>query len=77
LGGSSSKLRPIFGKIKGPIIAIILFGFWMELSMGIMLYGAKLTYIFDKQKGEKDAAGNENENKQNGSESVCKYSRCR
>lgn len=40
----------IFGKIKGPIIAIILFGFWMELSMGIMLYGAKLTYIFDQQK---------------------------
>lgn len=40
----------IFGQIKGPIIAIILFGFWMELSMGIMLYGAKLTYIFDKQK---------------------------
>jgi membrane protein len=40
----------IFGKIKGPVIAIILFGFWMELSMGIMLYGAKLTYIFDKEK---------------------------
>lgn len=40
----------IFGKIKGPIIAIILFGFWMELSMGIMLYGAKLTCIFDTQK---------------------------
>jgi len=37
-----------FGKIKGPIIAIILFGFWMELSMAIMLYGAKLTYIIDK-----------------------------
>ncbi|MCP4217348.1 MAG: YihY/virulence factor BrkB family protein [bacterium] len=44
----------IFGKIKGPIIAIILFGFWMELSMGIMLYGAKLTHIFDKQKMDKD-----------------------
>jgi membrane protein len=58
----------IFGKIKGPIIAIILFGFWMELSMGIMLYGAKLTYIFDTQKGDRDAAGNGNE--QNGSESV-------
>ena len=43
----------IFGKIKGPIIAIILFGFWMELSMGIMLYGAKLTYIFDKRKNDK------------------------
>lgn len=36
-----------FGKIKGPIIALILFGFWMELSMGIMLFGAKLTYLFD------------------------------
>ena len=44
----------IFGRIKGPIIAIILFGFWMELSMGIMLYGAKLTYIFDKEKKEND-----------------------
>lgn len=43
----------IFGKIKGPIIAIILFGFWMEFSMGIMLYGAKLTYIFDKEKHDK------------------------
>jgi YihY family inner membrane protein len=43
----------IFGRIKGPIIAIILFGFWMELSMGIMLYGAKLTYIFDKRKNDK------------------------
>lgn len=40
----------ILGKIKGPIIAIILFGFWMELSMGIMLYGAKLAYVFDRQK---------------------------
>lgn len=38
------------GKIRGPVIAIILFGFWMELSMGIMLFGAKLTYIFDKEK---------------------------
>ncbi len=43
----------IFGQIKGPIIAVILFGFWMELSMGIMLYGAKLTYIFDKRKNDK------------------------
>jgi membrane protein len=43
----------IFGKIKGPIIAIILFGFWMELSMGIMLYGAKLTHIFDREKNDK------------------------
>lgn len=40
----------IFGKIKGPIIAIILFGFWMELSMGIMLYGSKLTYFFGKDR---------------------------
>lgn len=39
----------IVGKIGGPIIAIILFGFWMELSMGIMLFGAKLTHIFDKE----------------------------
>ena len=39
--------------IKGPVIAIILFGFWMELSMGIMLYGAKLTHIFDKNKNDK------------------------
>jgi membrane protein len=38
------------GQIKGPVIAIILFGFWMELSMGVMLFGAKLTYIFDKEK---------------------------
>lgn len=43
----------IIGKIKGPIIAIILFGFWMELSMGIMLYGAKLTYILNKEKNDK------------------------
>ncbi len=37
----------VIGQIKGPVIAIILFGFWMEISMGIMLFGAKLTYIFD------------------------------
>lgn len=36
----------IMGKIEGPIIAVILFGFWMEVSMGIMLFGAKLSYIF-------------------------------
>lgn len=36
------------GQIKGPIIAIILFGFWMEISMGIMLYGAKLAHVFDR-----------------------------
>lgn len=40
----------LIGKIKGPIIAIILFGFWMEISMGIMLYGAKLTYTLDKER---------------------------
>jgi membrane protein len=44
----------IFGKIQGPIIAVILFGFWMELSMGIMLYGAKLTFLFDKEKEKHD-----------------------
>jgi membrane protein len=38
----------LIGKIEGPIIAIIMFGFWMEVSMGIMLYGAKLTYLLDK-----------------------------
>ena len=38
----------LVGKIEGPIVAIILFGFWMEVSMGIMLYGAKLTYLLDK-----------------------------
>ena len=43
----------IINKIKGPVIAIILFGFWMEISMGIMLYGAKLTYIFDKNKNDR------------------------
>ena len=43
----------IFSTIKGPIIAIILFGFWMELSMGIMLYGAKLTYLFDRDNEKK------------------------
>jgi membrane protein len=37
------------GKIKGPIIAIILFGFWMEISMAIALYGAKLTHVFDRE----------------------------
>ncbi len=42
----------IVGKLGGPIIAVILFGFWMELSMGIMLFGAKLTYIFDRERDE-------------------------
>jgi membrane protein len=40
----------LFGKIRGPIMAIILFGFWMELSMAIMLFGAKLTFLFDQEK---------------------------
>lgn len=40
----------LLGKIKNPVIDIIIFGFWMELSMGIMLYGAKLTALFDKEK---------------------------
>jgi YihY family inner membrane protein len=43
----------LFGKVKGPIIAVILYGFWMELSMGIMLYGAKLAYVFDRERNEK------------------------
>ncbi len=43
----------IVGKLGGPIIAVIMFGFWMELSMGIMLFGAKLTYLFDKERDEK------------------------
>ncbi|MCP5051974.1 MAG: YihY/virulence factor BrkB family protein, partial [bacterium] len=43
----------VLWKFKGPIIAVILFGFWMELSMGIMLFGAKLTHIFDREKREK------------------------
>jgi membrane protein len=37
-------------KMQGPIVAIILFGFWMEMTMSIMLYGAKLTYLLDKEK---------------------------
>jgi membrane protein len=36
--------------MRDPIVAIILFGFWMELTMGIMLYGAKMTYLLDKEK---------------------------
>ena len=42
----------IVGKLGGPIIAIILFGFWMEFSMGVMLFGAKLTSIFDRERDE-------------------------
>jgi membrane protein len=36
--------------MQDPIVAIILFGFWMEITMGIMLYGAKMTYLLDKEK---------------------------
>jgi membrane protein len=36
-------------KMQDPIVAIILFGFWMEITMSIMLYGAKMTYILDKE----------------------------
>jgi YihY family inner membrane protein len=35
--------------MRDPIVAIILFGFWMEITMGIMLYGAKMTYRLDKE----------------------------
>lgn len=35
--------------MRDPIVAIILFGFWMELTMGIMLCGAKMTYLLDKE----------------------------
>lgn len=37
-------------KMQDPIVAIILFGFWMEITMSIMLYGAKMTYLLDKEK---------------------------
>jgi membrane protein len=37
-------------KMQDPVVAIILFGFWMEITMGIMLYGAKWTYLLDKEK---------------------------
>lgn len=37
-------------KMQGPIVSIILFGFWMEMTMGIMLYGAKMTYLLDKER---------------------------
>jgi uncharacterized BrkB/YihY/UPF0761 family membrane protein len=37
-------------QMQDPIVAIILFGFWMEITMGIMLYGAKMTYLLDKEK---------------------------
>jgi len=37
-------------QMRDPVVAIILFGFWMEVTMGIMLYGAKMTYLLDKEK---------------------------
>ena len=37
-------------KMQDPVVAIILFGFWMEITMSIMLYGAKWTYLLDKEK---------------------------
>jgi membrane protein len=39
----------VLHKIGTPIVAIILFGFWMELTMSIMLYGAKFTYLLDRE----------------------------
>lgn len=36
-------------KMQDPVVAIILFGFWMEITMSIMLYGAKWTYLLDKE----------------------------
>ncbi len=52
----------VIGQIKGPVIAIILFGFWMEISMGIMLFGAKLTHIFDIESNTKNKNIIENNN---------------
>jgi membrane protein len=43
----------VLQKIESPIVAIILFGFWMELTMSIMLYGAKFTYLLDKEENGK------------------------
>jgi membrane protein len=43
----------VLRKIESPIVAIILFGFWMELTMSIMLYGAKFTFLLDKEKNGK------------------------
>jgi len=36
-------------RMEDPVLAIILFGFWMEITMGIMLYGAKLAFLLDKE----------------------------
>jgi membrane protein len=43
----------VLRKIESPIVAIILFGFWMELTMSIMLYGAKFTFLLDKEENGK------------------------
>ena len=43
----------VLRKIESPIVAIILFGFWMEMTMGIMLYGAKFTFLLDKEENAK------------------------
>jgi membrane protein len=43
----------ILRKIESPVVAIILFGFWMELTMSIMLYGAKFTFLLDKEENGK------------------------
>ena len=43
----------VLRKIQSPILAIILFGFWMELTMGIMLFGAKFTFLLDNEENGK------------------------
>jgi membrane protein len=43
----------VLQKIANPIVAIILFGFWMELTWSIMLYGAKFTFLLDKEENGK------------------------
>jgi membrane protein len=43
----------VLRKIESPIVAIILFGFWMELTWSIMLYGAKFTFLLDKEENGK------------------------
>ncbi len=40
----------LFGKVNNNIISLIVFGFWMELAMIIVLYGAKLTWIFEQER---------------------------
>jgi YihY family inner membrane protein len=39
----------MIGRMQDSVISIILFGFWMEINMGVMLFGAKLTYLFDRE----------------------------